>query len=143
MLTKHPESHLDHVPPVVIDFVLERFKDKEAFFLETFTLPEGLPTLENALYGPKAGDAPVAESEVFYAARPGRGHVSRLVDRPTRQTRQVTVIAGPSAKGAVDCVIYTVFGGPGSPRELADPTLPEDERQSAADFWAEHALARP
>jgi len=148
MLTRHPESHLDHVPAIVVTHVLERFQDRTGFFIETFELPDyhgstPVPTLENALYGPACGDQPVAECRVFYGNRPGRTWPSRLIPRPTRQTRTCTVIAGPSAKDAGDCVVYTIFGGPASPREMSDPYRPESEEAASRAFWSEHALAQP
>jgi hypothetical protein len=141
MLTKHTESHLDHVPAVVIDHILERFQDSTGFFIKTFQLPDQLPMLENALHGPACGDEPIPESEVHYAARPGREWTSRLVKRPKRLTRTCTVIAGESASGAGDCVLYTVFGGPVSPREVNDPYRKADEETASREFWAKHALS--
>src|SRR5215472_96440 len=101
MLTLHPESHVDHVPKEIVEHVLARFPDASAFGIETFDLPEGL-TIPCALYGPCCGDSPVPESEVCYVARQGRAYPSRMIDRPTRQTRVCTVIFGPSAKDAAD-----------------------------------------
>lgn len=140
-MIKHTASHVDHVPAVVVEHVLDRFKDKEAFFIETFELPESLPTLDNALYGPMCGDDSVPESEVRYEPRPGRSNNSRLVDRPIRQTRTVTVIGG--AHDGQPCVLFTVFGGPCSPKEPTDPYLKPEEVEKSKEFWAEHALAQP
>jgi hypothetical protein len=139
MLTRHAESHVDHVPEDIVTHVLERFKDRDGFFIETFELPANLPALENALYGPACGDPPVREDEVIIGPRPGRHHNSRLVKRPTRQTRTCSVIAGPH--DGLPCVLFTVFGGPVSPREVADPTLPAAELEKSQAFWAVHALA--
>jgi len=87
MLTTNPGSHLDHVPTTVVKFVLEKYRDRSGSFIDCFVLPEDLPTLESALYGPACGDPPVGEDEVQYAPRPGRAYPSRLVDRPKRSTR--------------------------------------------------------
>jgi hypothetical protein len=134
-----PESHLDHgLTEAHVSFVREQFADRSAFFLETIVLPDTLPALECALHGPAMGDAPVPESEVGYDSRGERAWPSRLVNRPKRPTRQLTVIAGPHGDEA--CVLYTAFGGPSTPREPCDPTLPEDQRAASVAFWREHAL---
>jgi hypothetical protein len=142
MLTLHPESHLEHVPPLVLGFVLGLYHERDEFFSTTFKLPDWAPALENALYGPSCGDEPVPESEVFYAARPPRTWNSRLVDRPKRLTRIITVVGGPSKPGATDCVLYTVYGGAVAPREMTDPNITRADLDEAAKFWAQHALAK-
>ena len=140
-MIRHSESHVDHVPEAVIAHVLERFKDRDGFFIATFELPADLPTLDNALYGPACGDPPVPEAEVTYALRPGRPYPSRLVNRPVRPTRTCSVVAGPH--GGQSCVLFTVFGGPVSPREVQDCTRPNPDLTQSEVFWAEHALAQP
>ena len=98
-----------------------------------------LTDLECGLHGPIAGDAPVPEDEVRYKIRGNRKNTSRVVSRPKRPTRQVTVIAGPS--GDEPCVLYTAFGGPMAPREPGDVTIPNwDGVVESRKFWAEHAL---
>ena len=95
-MIKHGESHLDHnLTAAQIAYVMERFADRETFFIETFELPEELGTVPCGLYGPLMGDPPVPESEVTRAPRGSRTWSSRLVDRPARPCQQVTVIAGP------------------------------------------------
>lgn len=133
-------SHTDHVTPAVIDHVKEVFKHKTGFFIETITLPDYFPEMPDALYGPINGDQPVSESEVYYAKRPGREYDSRLINKPARMTRKLTVIAGPHKEYA--CLLYTVFGGPCSEKEVLDPTLNDAQREKAEKFWAEHALAQ-
>lgn len=136
----HPESHVDHVPARIIDFILKRFQDRTKFFIDTLTLPEELPELECALYGPAMGDKPVPEADVTYSTRPGRQTRSRLIDRPTRKTRICTVIAGPYS--GMECVLFTVYGGPAAPREPDDPGInTEAEREASSSFWKAHALA--
>jgi hypothetical protein len=135
---KIAESHVDHVPASVVEWALVRFADRAGFFIETVELPVELPELENALYGPVCGDEPVVDAVMVQ--RPGREYLSRMVERPVRKTRTVTVIAGPH--GDEPCVLYTIFGGPVSPKELADPTLAEKDRGASEQFWAVHALAK-
>ncbi len=137
MLKLSPQSHVDHVPNAVISQVLERFRDKNEFFIETFTLVKG--ELENGLHGPLCGDRPVPDSECRHERRAGRDWTSRLVQRPKRQTKLCTVIGGPA--GAEPCVLYTVFGGPPTPREPGDPDLPPEQAAASQAFWAEHALS--
>lgn len=130
-----PESHLDHgIPKNLIDFILNKFKDKSEFFIETFDVPTTVPC---GIYGPIMGDQPIKEEEVFYAKRGGRAYNSRLIDKPLRQVNKVTVIAGP--EGDKPCVLYTAFGGPLAPQEPGDPGA----RNLAASksFWEQHALA--
>ena len=135
----HQESHTDHVPREVLNWALHKFKDKDAFFAETVELPEGLPEVTCGLHGPVMGDAPVTEEEALYYSRTGREWLSRLVNRPTRVTRRLSVIGGPF--GTHSCVLYTTFGGPLSPKEPQDPTLDPQNREESEKFWSEHALS--
>lgn len=143
MLEIHPESHLDHLPEdtreKVLAFVLERLQDMTGFFTRTLILPDGLQ-LPCGLHGPIMGDCPVEENEVMYEARPGRPYASRLCNRPVRLVQTVTVVAGPY--DGRPCVLYTVYGGPLTPREVEDPGLKTLEAsEEAEEFWAEHALS--
>jgi hypothetical protein len=138
-MIKHQDSHVDHgLSEPQIRYLLDRFADRTAFFLETIELPEDLGTAPCGLYGPLMGDPAVGDDEVENAVRGTRAWTSRLVDRPTRPTRKVTVIAGPHDGHA--CVLYTAFGGPATPQEPGDPGC-KDPVASAA-FWREHALAK-
>lgn len=139
-MIQHKESHVDHVPQAVIDFVLDKFLDKNGFFIETFELPDELPTLENALYGPICGDKAIGEVQATYGRRGDRDYESRLIDKPVRQTSICTVIGGPH--DGHPCVLYTVFGGPQAAKEVNDPTLKPEEREDSITFWSEHALAK-
>ncbi|MBY0231539.1 MAG: hypothetical protein K2W96_19815 [Gemmataceae bacterium] len=134
-------SHTDHVALDVVRHLEVLYKDRTAPFAETITLPDHLPEVDDGLYGPINGDAPVGEEEVFYARRPGRVSPSRLIDRPARKTRKLTVIAGP--RRGLPCVLVTAFGGPRAEKEVADTSLDEAGLESARRFWAEHALAAP
>lgn len=138
-MIKHRDSHVDHhLTKAQIDYLLDRFADRTTFFLETIELPEELGTVPCGLWGPIVGDPPIDEAEVVHEQRGTRTWMSRLVDRPTRPTRAVTVIAGPHEEHA--CVLYTAFGGPAAPQEPDDPGC-KDPGASAA-FWREHALAK-
>ena len=134
----HKESHVDHgLSQAQLKYILERFADREAFFIETIELPDTLGTVPSAIYGPIVGDAPVVESEVRYARRGSRKWTSRLCTRPVRQSRLVTVIAGPHDDKP--CVLYTAFGGPCAPQEPGDPGC--KDVIASEKFWSEHALA--
>lgn len=134
------DSHTDHVSKEIVDYVLGLFKAKQSFFIETIELPDGLGLVECGLYGPAAGDLAVWEMHVWHAKRPGRSWMSRLINKPPRQTKVLTVVAGPY--GGHPCVLYTVYGGPVAPRELDDPSLTNiAEYEAAKAFWAEHALS--
>lgn len=118
-MLKHADSHVDHgLTEAQLHYLLDRFTTCNAFFLETITLPEDLGTVPCGLWGPAMGDGPISESSVDYARRGDRAWRSRLVDRPTRPTRQVTVIAGPH--DGSPCVLFTAFGGPPTPQEPGD-----------------------
>ena len=132
------ESHVDHgLSDEQLAHVMELFKDKDAFFIETIELPEELGTVPCGLHGPVMGDEPVAEDEVSYKPRNGRPYDSRLCPRESRQVRQVSVIAGPN--GDDPCVLYTAFGGPVAPQELGDEGCRDIDESKK--FWAEHALS--
>ena len=138
-MIKHNDSHVDHgLTEGQLRYLLDRFADRNAFFLETIELPEQLGTVPCGLYGPIMSDPPIDESEIQHESRGTRAWTSRLVARPTRPTRMITVIAGPHEEHA--CILYTAFGGPASPQEPGDPGC-KDPVASAA-FWREHALAK-
>ena len=134
----HDDSHIDHVSPEVLKFVLEKFADRNQFFLETIELPEGL-TVSCGLHGPAMGDPPVLEDEVTYRRRGERTWESRIVDRPEVPTRTITVVGGPYEDHP--CVLHTVFGGPGAPQEPGDPNLKREHREESVAFWQYHALS--
>jgi hypothetical protein len=166
-MIRHQASHVDHsLTEAQLRYLLDRFADRSAFFLETIDLPEDLGTVPCGLYGPTMGDAPIDESAVSYNSRGARAWPSRLVEQPARPTRQVTVIAGPhddpcpqcttsawnllhqadcptcGGTGELKhaCILYTAFGGPSAPQEPGDPGC-KDPTASAA-FWRAHALAK-
>jgi len=134
----HAASHVDHaLTPAQIAYVLARYEGRAEFLRETIELPDDLGTVPCGLYGPLMGDAPVTDADVTLAPRGGRAYPSRLVARPTRPTRLLSVIAGPHEGHA--CVLYTAFGGPLAPQEPGDPTCRDVPTSTA--FWSGHALA--
>lgn len=171
-MIKHADSHLDHaLTEAQIDHLFAAFADRGEFFIAELELPVELGTVPCGLHGPKMGDPPVPDHEVTRERRGERAWSSRLVERPVRQVRTVTVIAGPHAGEA--CVLFTAFGGPLAPQEPGDvrrqleelertrgalsDRSPESaehtavyaqivalrEKRAAADtFWSEHALSR-
>ena len=143
MLVIHPESHVDHVPASVIEAVKLAWADvanpDQRVIIETFELPQEAGTVDCSLYGPVMGDPPISEAEVQYRVRPGRSWPSRMVARPARQARTLTLVAGPH--DGHDPVLYTCYGGPPTPQEVHDPNLKEEDRRASVDFWRDHALA--
>lgn len=134
------DSHLDHgLSAAHIAWILKTWGHVQEFKLETVDLPEDLASLECGLYGPTMGDEPIDNESVTYVVRGDRKGVSRMIARPKRPTRKITVIMGLE-KGQV--ILYTAFGGPITPREPFDPdiTTPEALAESQA-YWAQHALA--
>lgn len=100
----HEKSHADHA--ITHDqwvYIVTQFGDRSAFFIETIELPEALGTVMNGLYGPSCGDAPVLESEVYYAPRGVRAWDSRMTKMPARPTRFVRVVAGPYEEKCSKC----------------------------------------
>jgi len=140
VLTLHKDSHVDHhLTEAQVQYILDRFKERDGPFLETFELPADLGTVPCGLFGPIMGDGPVLEEEVTYQRRGSRKHLSRLVSRQPRPTRIVSVIAGPY--DGQPCVWYTAFGGPVTPKEPGDESHTDDSRVSSEAFWKQHALA--
>lgn len=138
-LTIHNDSHMDHgVSTDIINYVLELYKDKDAFFLETIDVPAEFGTVPCGLYGPLMGDEEITDDMVEMVTRGERPFPSRMIDRPMRQVDKLTVIAGPYEDQA--CVVYTMFGGPVAPKEPS-PDLNEDEMVSSKEFWSKHALS--
>ena len=134
------KSHLDHgLSDKQINYLKETFADRDGFFIQSVVLPGDLGTVPCGLHGPLMGDDSVPDSEVEMVVRGNRPNPSRLCQRPTRPTRTVTVIAGPS--GDEPCVLYTAFGGPLAPKEPGDKSLSDEERAKSEAFWAEHALS--
>lgn len=101
----HKESHLDHhLTADQVAHIEARFAERtEPFFIETFELPAEFGTVPCGLYGPTMGDPPVSDAEATRAKRGTRAWQSRLVDRPARPTRTVTVIAGAHEETCPTC----------------------------------------
>lgn len=100
----HKDSHTDHaINSDQWKHILEQFKDRSSFFIETIELPEHLGHVMNGLYGPSCGDKPVPEDEVYYAKRGDRAWKSRMTAMPARPTRFVRVIAGPHEVKCTTC----------------------------------------
>jgi hypothetical protein len=136
-MKRHQESHLDHeLTNDQIAYIFDLFKDRSEFFVETINLPYELGQVPCYLYGPTMGDEPVLEDEVQYKRRGERSWNTRQVERPSRLTRLVTVVAGPH--DGEPCILYTAFGGPSAPQELGDPNCKDGE--ASFRFWKEHAL---
>ena len=136
-----PVLHADHglvrQHLVVIDQHLRDWDGQ--FMLALIPIPDGVPSLPSALYGPACGDDPVPENQVQYVVRGERRGPSRVVDRLLRDVRSMVVVCGQGRHGAV---IYTAYGGQViAPREWWDIGLRPLEAIEAARFWAEHALS--
>ncbi|QDP59192.1 MAG: hypothetical protein Unbinned4336contig1001_26 [Prokaryotic dsDNA virus sp.] len=139
-------AHDDHgLTDEHVDFVTEIVTSQdEGFFIDIRELPEQLPDLLSALYGPSCGDAPVVESEVIYEKRNGRAGFSRLVLAPHRACRKVVVI-GIKGKSLEDSIVFTAYGTQAeapSPKEWWDPSMQPAECIVSATFWSIHALAK-
>lgn len=130
--------HADHgVSKETIKWALKTIRPN-GFFLRTLKLPIEHRSLMNALYGPAAGDAPVPESAVFYKKRSADRPASRMIAKPKRKTRLLTLIG--MADGD-DIEVFTAYGGPAAEREPGDPSMSSAEQAKAVSFWKKHALA--
>jgi hypothetical protein len=125
---EHIAGHDDRVPPLI----------------RTVELPSGCPDVENDLYGPSCGDPAVTDAEVVLERRGDRPWADRMVDRPKRPSRLLTIIAVPEFRDVPEkgrrLVCFTAYGGPLAPQHPDDPSNRDPE--GARRFWAEHALAR-
>lgn len=109
------------------------------FFLKTVELPPEAPDVMSAIYGPIVGDPPVEEGQVTYKRRTEDRPLSRMISKPMRPTRQVTII-GNEIEDQV--TIFTCYGGPAAEREPGDKNLKTlEEKEASRLFWAEHALS--
>lgn len=140
----HGVSHLDHsLSAAHLALVESTIAPLNGFAIVTIDLPADLPALPCALHGPLTGGAPVPESDVTYVVRGTRPGASRMVARPTQDSRKLSMIVGPAGDHGV--VLYTAFGGPVSPREPFDPGLAAPGQEAALAesraFWSEHALS--
>jgi hypothetical protein len=93
------------------------------------------------------GDVGIAQ-ESYMGKRGERETLSRLVNRPSRPSRDVTIIgivADKTKEGVAlehpQMIVFTMFGGPCAPKEPGDPSLKPEEVEASLAFWAEHALA--
>ena len=103
-MKKHAESHLDHnLTDAQIAFITERFAERDAFFIESVTLPAELGTVPCGLHGPLVGDPPVPEETVTRAPRGSRAWPSRLIELAPKPSNIVTVIAGPHEETCATC----------------------------------------
>ena len=133
-------THVDHAfTPAHFEYIKSRFLEKAGFFIETFALPDCLAEVPQGLYGPIVGDPPIEEADVSYVIRGQRKCASRVVARPMRATRTITVVAGPHE--GKPCVLYTAYGGPQAPREPGDTSIKTwEEVVVSREFWMVHAL---
>lgn len=134
-----PVRHGDHgLKTAHLALIDEVLASKEGFFVEEVSLPPECSDLTSALYGPKAGDRPVPETDVRYLRRGNRRGPSRLVYRPARPVRQMVIVG----RGGDDPVIFTAYGSEyAAPREWWDDSMNPLEAIEAAAFWSTHALS--
>jgi hypothetical protein len=131
----HADHGLSKKQLTYIEKVLPK-KVGQGFFLQEIKLPTKCGKVDNGLYGPDSGDAPVPESEVHYRPRADRDWSDRMIDRPFRKTNKVQVIG---IRDGNHFKLFTAYGGPAAPQNPADPGNrdPEGSRR----WWSQHALA--
>jgi hypothetical protein len=128
--------HADHgIPQHIVDAMLVKYADKTAFFTATEMLDIDIPM---GIYGPIAGDPVVTEEEVQYVRRGNRSTISRMIEKPMRQTRELTIIGGP-VNDAGEMAIYTMYGGPCAEKEPENST---NDQTAEIKFWSQHALSK-
>ena len=134
--------HADHsMDSRSLDWCLSQVQPM-GFFLQTFTIPESHGDAVNALYGPVCGDEPV---QGVLLRREGRNYDDKMIDRPTRPSRLVTVIGVKEEDGFT---VFTAHGGPAAEKneqqvrqEFADGKCTQEDVERVALFWASHALS--
>lgn len=120
--------------------VLLEFSDG-TFIKMVIELPQNIGTVESSLYGPKSGDKPVMEKEVFYKRRGNRNGETRMLDKPKRLVSKICVI------GIRNGVAFTMYGTQSdkpSPMEVWDKKfkyLSSNEQEEIRKFWKEHAIS--
>lgn len=153
----HESSHRDHgLSHAHLDFIVEvvsnpathgglirrvDYSPIDGIHVYEIDLEDCLSPLRCALHGPIMGDERIIDEECTMENRGARAWTSRLCQRPSRETRIVTVIAGPHDGHPL--VMYTAYAGPTAPREPGDPALKVDsaEHYESAMFWRAHALS--
>jgi hypothetical protein len=135
-------EHGDHgLQQVHIDFLKEKLKDENGFFIKIFKMPEELPSLPCMLHGPSEGDDAIGDNDAIYESRNGRPNKSRLVNRDTRPARYIVAIGSGSPE---KITVYTAYGslkGIAPPQEPEDPDLEESDKPASQEFWSQHALS--
>ena len=130
----HDDHHLTQGHLSLIDEALEREGWDGSFVKLLIDIPENLPPLPSALYGPDAGDEPIMDDDerVVWLRRGDREGKSKVVKLPPRPVRKMVVFAGPTRRGLA---VYTAFGSQAFPRrEPWDRSLirePEHIQQEA------------
>lgn len=137
----HRDSHISHVRPRVrgsaLALVEALIEEGDASLrVDTVKIRERTPcslVRRSAL---------AAHEPVFMAYRGVRRGSTPCVIRGPEIVNVVTVVSGPSPDADGTRVLYTVYGGPPTPREPWDPSLACDDakRAEAAAFWDEHAI---
>jgi DNA-binding ferritin-like protein len=131
--------HADHgISKKQKEFIVSTLRRSapQGFFIQQVTIPRGLGSVPNALYGPDAGDLPVREEEVYYASRGGRPVQDRLVHAAPRPWSYVQTIG---VRDGDDFTIFTIYGGPLAPMHPDDPNNRDPE--GSREWWSQHALA--
>ena len=138
-INKHKDSHTDHVSAAHLEWALSQNPEDHVegpFYVFTVEMPEELEALPCGLYGPLVGDDAISDDDVTYFVRKGRKWASRLVDLPMRDSRLMTIIAGPHPKDPdAGVILHTVYGGPVAPQETGDIYMPDEKRQASIQFW--------
>lgn len=127
-------SHLDHgLTPAQVEYIKERFADKQGFFIETLTLPENLGTVPCGLHGPLMGDEEgISGQEIWYEKRGDRKYYSRVCLRKPRQVSQITVIAGPTRASFAFSIRH--LAAPSHQKNLPIQPWPRTSEKNRASF---------
>tara|TARA_R100001443_G_scaffold25942_4_gene39065 strand:- start:16541 stop:17038 length:498 start_codon:yes stop_codon:yes gene_type:complete len=141
-------EHLTYIDTVLSDW-------DGSFIIKCLKLPDELPSIPSALYGPEAGDDPITNDQVFYLVRNNRRGPSRLINAPMRPARNLVVIGMQVEDGTM--LLFTAYGtqaSMASPKEWWDYPPPDltgmcprelsvwcQRTSESADFWSLHALA--
>jgi hypothetical protein len=108
----------------------------QGFFIRKIHIPHGLGPVPNGLWGPDSGDAPIPDSQVYYAHRGDRPWADRMIARGFRDCDFVQAIGTRSGD---EFVLFTVYGGPLAPMHPDTPG--NQDRAGSLRWWSQHALS--
>lgn len=122
-------------------------KDDGEFILIVLPLPDHLPDLKCALYGPSVGDEPgsIPLEKTYRQVRGNRMGASSMVSLPARPARKMVVVG---VKGGMCFTAYGTRADSPSPIETCEArekywegAITKEEYDESFSFWRSHWLS--